>query len=393
MMYIQKILFVASFFCFYMNTEAQPPKELVEEIFSYADVKINGDRPSDIHVYDDRFYERVLRDRSLGFGEAYMAGWWDSKALDECIAKILKAKLTKRVKPTWAMIWNVVKAKILNMQKKGGRSSKVIDAHYELGDDLYENMLGITMAYTCGYWKNATTLDEAQRAKFDLIAKKAGLKKGMRVLDLGCGWGGFAKHIAERYGVHVVAVNLSAKQADYARQICAGLPVEVRTQDYRDAEGTYDRIISIGLLEHVGKKNYRGFMELIHRCLKDDGLAIVHTIGRNTSAITSDLWISRYIFPHGHLPSVAQIGKAMEGLFVMEDWHNFSASYDATLMAWYANFEKNWEKIHSDYPDPFFKMWKYYLLSCAGAFRARDIQLWQVVLSKKGVPGGYDSVR
>ena len=393
MMYFQAILFILSLVGFSLKCETQPPRQTVEEILAYADVKINGDRPFDIQVFDERFYERVLKDHSLGLGESYMEGWWDSKALDECVAKILKAKLAKRVKPTWGMIWNVFKAKVLNMQKRGERASKVIDEHYELGNDLYENMLGKTMAYTCGYWNNAKTLDEAQEAKFDLIAKKAGLKKGMRVLDLGCGWGGFAKHIAERYGVEVVAVNLSKVQAEYARKICSGLPVEVRIQDYRDAEGLYDRIISIGLMEHVGNKNYREFMELIHRCLNDDGLALVHTIGRNSSAVTTEPWISRYIFPHGHLPSIVQIGEAMEGLFVMEDWHNFSASYDATLMAWFANFEKNWEKIRSSYPDPFFKMWKYYLLSCAGAFRARDIQLWQVVLSKKGVSGGYDSVR
>lgn len=393
MLYIQKIIFIMVLFTNTQKNYAHSPQQLVEEILAYADVKINGDRPSDIQVHDDRFYQRVLKDRSLGFGESYMDGWWDSAALDECIAKILRAKLTKRVKPTWPMIWSYIKAKVLNMQKKGGRASKVIEDHYEIGDELYESMLGSTMAYTCGYWKNAATLDEAQVAKFDLIAKKAGLKKGMRVLDIGCGWGGFAKHIAKEYGVDVVAVNLSAKQADYARKLCAGLPVEVRTQDYRDAVGTYDRIISIGLLEHVGKKNYRGFMELIHRCLKDDGLAIVHTIGRNTTAIVTDPWISRYIFPHGHLPSIVQIGEAIEGLFVMEDWHNFGASYDATLRAWHQNFEKNWEKFRSSYPDPFFKMWRYYLLSCAGAFRARDIQLWQLVLTKKGVPGGYDSIR
>jgi len=372
---------------------AQSPKETVEGILALADVKINGDRPFDIRVYDERFYQRVLKDRSLGFGESYMEGWWDAPALDECMFKIIQARLAKRVKPTWGMFWNVIKAKFLNMQKKGSRSSKVIDAHYELGDDLYESMLGKTLAYTCAYWKNAATLDEAQEAKFDLIARKIGLKKGMRVLDLGCGWGGFAKFAAEKYGVHVVAVNLSSGQCDYARKLCKGLPVEVLTQDYRDTTGVFDRIVSIGLLEHVGSKNYRGFMELIHRCLADDGLALVHSIGRNTSAIVTDPWISRYIFPHGHLPSIVQIGKAMEGLFVMEDWHNFSANYDKTLMAWFHNFQANWDKIEAAYPDPFYRMWKYYLLSCAAAFRARDIQLWQVVLSKRGVPGGYESVR
>ncbi len=387
------VLFFVSLFALSPACRAESPKEVIEGILSLADVEINGGRPSDIRVNDPRFYQRLLSDRSMGLGESYMEGWWDAPALDECMAKIIRAKLANKVKPTWAMIWNFAKAKLLNMQKKGARSSKVIDEHYELGDSLYEYMLGPTMAYTCAYWKNAATLDEAQVAKFDLIANKLGLKKGMKVLELGCGWGGFARHIAERYGVEVVAVNLSAGQAAYARKISAGLPVEVRTQDYRDATGVYDRVVSIGLMEHVGQKNYRGFMELIHRCLKEDGLALVHTIGRNTSSIVTDPWISRYIFPHGHLPSITQIGQSMEGLFVMEDWHNMSANYDKTLMAWFNNFDRNWAKIKADYPDPFYKMWKYYLLSCAGAFRAREIQLWQVVLSKQGVGGGYDSIR
>lgn len=387
-----KFILFLSFFCFAIRGETTP-KQLIEEVLALADIKINGNRPSDIRVYDDRFYERVIKEGSLGFGESYMEGWWDAPALDECLYKILKANLASKVKPTWGMMWTYVKSKFFNMQAKGDRSEKVIQEHYELGDDLYEFMLGDTLAYTCAYWKGCSSLNEAQTAKFDLIAKKAGLKKGMRVLDLGCGWGGFSRHIAKNYGVTVVAVNLSAKQCDYAKKICEGLPVTVLNQDYRETVGTFDRIISIGLMEHVGYKNYRGFMDLIHRCLTDDGLALVHTIGRDTTSTIADPWISRYIFPHGHLPSITQFGEAIEGLFVMEDWHNFSSNYDHTLVAWFNNFEKNWDKVKAAYPDPFFKMWKYYLLSCAGAFRARDIQLWQVVLSKHGVPGGYESIR
>ncbi len=387
-----KYLLFFSFFFFALVGECDS-KQVVEQILAIADIKINGDRPCDIRVYDDRFYERVVQDGSLGFGESYMEGWWDAPALDECMCKILSADLEKNVKPTWAMRWNYLKAKLFNMQEKGGRSAKVIHEHYELGDDLYESMLGSTLAYTCAYWKGCSSLDDAQKIKFDLIAKKMGLKQGMKVLDLGCGWGGFSQHIAKNYGVEVVAVNLSEKQCAYARKICEGLPVEVRNQDYREVKGTFDRIISIGLMEHVGYKNYRGFMELIQRCLNDEGLALVHTIGRDTTAVTVEPWISKYIFPHGHLPSIVQIGEAIEGLFVMEDWHNFSVNYDTTLVSWFKNFEKNWDKIRSHYPDPFFKMWKYYLLSCAGAFRARNMQLWQLVLSKKGVEGGYESVR
>jgi cyclopropane-fatty-acyl-phospholipid synthase len=368
-------------------------KETVETIIAAADVRIDGDRPWDIQVVNDQFYDRVLKDGSLGLGESYMAGWWDSVALDECMFHILRSDLEKSVKPTWAMRWSIIKAHLFNRQSKI-LSHQVIDQHYQLGNDLFENMLDPTMAYSCGYWRDAKNLEEAQIAKYDLIARKLGLKPGMRVLDIGCGWGGFARHIAQHYGVEVVGITLSENQADYARKMCENLPVEIRVQDYRDIKEIFDRIVEIGMFEHVGVKNYREFMEIVHRSLAPDGLFMLHTIGStHDSKVNADPWIDCYIFPNGHLPSLLQIGKAIENLFVMEDWHNFSADYDKTLMAWAANFDRNWEKISASYPPPFYRMWKYYLLSCAGAFRARNIQLWEVVLAKKGILGGHQSIR
>lgn len=375
-----------------MQIEASSSKDVVEEITAIADIKINGDRPWDIQVHDEEFYNRVLKDRSLGLGESYMENAWDTEALDVCMYRILKADLAGNFKPTWSHIWAYLKAKLFNRQNRSG-SLLVIDQHYQLGNDLYQNMLDPLMTYSCGYWKNAKNLKEAQVAKYDLIARKLGFKKGMRVLDIGCGWGGFAKYASEQYGVNVVAITLSENQAAYAKEICKDLLVEVRVQDYRDLNEKFDRIVEIGMFEHVGVKNHRTFMEVVHRCLNDDGMVMLHTIGGNLSTLTADPWVDKYIFRGGQLPSVAQIGKSIEGLFVMEDWHNFSVDYDKTLMAWFRNFDNNWDKIKQNYPLHFYRMWKYYLLSCAGAFRARDIQLWQVVLSKGGVLGGYQSVR
>ena len=374
------------------SSSSSHPKQVVSEILAPADIQINGARPWDISVNNDAFYNRVLKDQSLGFGEAYMQGWWDSQALDECIFRIARADLEKNLKPTMAMRWAVIKAKLFNPQTKSG-SLSVIEQHYQLGNDLYEKMLDQLMTYSCGYWKNAANLDEAQRAKYDLIARKLGFKEGMRILDIGCGWGGFSKFVAENYGVQVVAITLSENQAEYARKLCAGLPVEVRVQDYRDVEEEFDRIIEIGMFEHVGEKNYRTFMEITNRCLKPGGMLMLHTIGSNVSKVTCDEWIDKYIFPKGQLPSIAQIGTSIEGLYVMEDWLNFSSDYDKTLMAWFKNFDAEWDAIKESYPPPFYRMWKYYLLSCAGAFRARQIQLWQVVLAKEGVLGGYETVR
>jgi cyclopropane-fatty-acyl-phospholipid synthase len=361
-------------------------------VLSKADIQVGGDRPWDIQVNDSRFYSWVLKDKSLGLGESYMAGFWDCEALDEFFYHIITAKLENRFKPSWAWRWNYIKARVFNRQSKAS-SQAVIDQHYQLGNDLYEKMLDKTMAYSCGYWEKANTLDKAQIAKYDLIAKKLQLKAGMRLLDIGCGWGGFAKFVAENYKVSVVAITLSENQAEYARKVCAGLPVEIRVQDYRDLNEKFDRVVEIGMFEHVGVKNYRTFMEVVYNALNDDGMVMIHTIGSNISMLATDAWIDKYIFTGGQLPSIAQIGKSIEGLFIMEDWHNFGADYDKTLMAWFDNFRKNWPLLQKDYPPSFYRMWQYYLLSCAGAFRARDIQLWQIVLSKNGVIGGYESVR
>ena len=375
-----------------VQIEASSSKDIVKEMISIADIKIDGDRSWDIQVHDEGFYDRVLKDQSLGLGESYMENAWDVEDLDVCIYRILMADLEKNFKPSWSHVWAYFKAKFFNRQNRSG-SLEVIDQHYQLGNDLYQNMLDPLMTYSCGYWKNAKNLKDAQVAKYDLIARKLGFKKGMRVLDIGCGWGGFAKYVSEQYGVEVVAITLSENQAAYAKEVCKDLLVEIRVQDYRDLNEKFDRIVEIGMFEHVGVKNHRTFMEVAHRCLNDNGMVMLHTIGGNRSTVTGDPWLDKYIFRGGQLPSVAQIGTSIEGLFVMEDWHNFSVDYDKTLMAWFQNFDDNWDKIKQNYPAHFYRMWKYYLLSCAGSFRARYIQLWQVVLSKGGVLGGYETVR
>ena len=367
-------------------------RTVIEGLLAHADVRINGNRPGDITVHDDRVYARILRDGSLGLGESYMDGWWDSAAVDETIAKILHAELQKEVQFNWATIWPVVKAFLFNRQSSS-RAKIVGEQHYDIGNDLYAAMLDKRMVYTCGYWKDADNLDAAQEAKLDLICRKVGLKEGDHILDIGCGWGSFLKYAAQMYGVSGVGITVSQEQAKLARENCKGLPIEIRVQDYRDVSEQFDHLISIGMFEHVGYKNYRTYFEMANRCLKDDGLFLLHTIGSNTSVLDADPWIDKYIFPNGMLPSVAQVGKAIEKLFVMEDWHNFGTDYDKTLMAWHENFERAWPLLKEKYGERFYRMWRYYLLICAGTFRARQSELWQLVLSKKGVPGGYVSVR
>ncbi len=359
------------------------------ELLDLADIRLDGDRPYDIHIHDPkRLAERVFAQGNLGLGEAYMDGIWDANQLDAFFERLLSARLQDRVKPL-RLIFHALRVRLLNRQNFK-RAWKVGEAHYDLGNEFYQAMLDPRLTYTCGYWSGgATTLAEAQEAKLDLICRKLELKPGMRLLDIGCGWGSLMGYAAEHYGVECVGVTISREQAAWAKERYAGLPIEFRLQDYRDLSETFDRIASVGMFEHVGRKNHRTYMDVAQRCLADDGLFLLHTIGKNVRDSTPDPWIDKYIFPNGDLPSMGQIGDACDGLFVVEDVHNFGADYDKTLMAWHANFEAAWPRFAEQLGERFQRMWRYYLLSCAGAFRARDLQLWQWVLSKRGVVGGY----
>ncbi|OGI22451.1 MAG: cyclopropane-fatty-acyl-phospholipid synthase [Candidatus Moranbacteria bacterium RIFCSPHIGHO2_01_FULL_55_24] len=362
------------------------------ELLAKADIEIGGSRPWDLTVHDERFFSRVFREGSLGLGESYMDGWWDVPALDEFFTRIFQAGLNKKQVFSLPELFFFFSSLLLNRQSKR-RAFQVGERHYDIGNDLYQAMLDKRLVYTCGYWKDTDSLNQAQEAKLDLVCRKLGLRPGQKVLDIGCGWGSFARFAAERYGVEVVGITISQEQAALARELCAGLPVEIRLEDYRETSGAFDHIVSLGMFEHVGSKNYRTYMETASRLLKRDGRFLLHTIGSNTSVRRTDSWLDRYIFPNGMLPSTSQIGKSIEGLFVMEDWHNFGADYDKTLMAWHRNFEAAWPELQKNYRERFRRMWKYYLLSCAASFRARKNQLWQIILSKEGIPGGYTSLR
>lgn len=357
------------------------------ELLEKADIRVGGDRPWDIRFNAPGVPERAFAHGNLGLGEAYMEGAWDAPRLDEFFHRLLSAHLDQQVKPL-RLIFHGVRSRLLNLQNIK-RAWQVGEAHYDLGNDFYAAMLDPRMTYTCGYWANSDDLASAQEAKLDMICRKLRLEPGMRLLDIGCGWGSLMGYAAEHYGVECVGVTISREQAEWARQHYAGLSLEFRLQDYRTMNERFDRIASVGMFEHVGRKNHRAYMEVAHRCLVDDGLFLLHTIGKNMRNGTPDPWIDKYIFPNGDLPSIGQIGDAADGLFVVEDLHNFGADYDKTLMAWHSNFEKAWPRFADELGERFYRMWRYYLLSCAGAFRARDIQLWQWVLSKEGVLGGY----
>jgi len=364
-------------------------KNTIEKILKSVDVEINGSRPWDLQVHDERFYARVLSGGSLALGESYMDGLWDCKALDQLSEKLLRGRIDKQVKASSLSFFLVLlRAYLLNPQSKK-RAYIVGEKHYDVGNDLFLLMLDERMNYSCGYWRNAENLGQAQINKLDLICRKMHLRPGMSVLEIGCGWGAFAKYAAENYGVSVHGVTISKQQFEFAQDSCKGLNVSIELKDYRELNGQYECIVSVGMFEHVGYKIYKKYMEVVHQCLKEDGLFLLHTIGRNNSRHATDPWINKYIFPNGMTPSVQQIGTASEGLFVVEDWHNFGQDYDATLMSWNKNFQNNFDKLKDLYDDRFKRMWEYYLLMCAGTFRSRRNQLWQLVMSKGGIKGGY----
>jgi cyclopropane-fatty-acyl-phospholipid synthase len=365
----------------------------ITELLTFAGIEVNGPEPWDIQVHDERFFGRALGEGSIGVGESYVDGWWDVQALDEFFTRFRRADLASKVHDLKTALL-IVKTRVLNLQTMQ-RAKQVAQAHYDLGNQLYQAMLDRRMQYTCAYWKGAATLDQAQENKLHLICRKLQLKPGMTLLELGGGFGGLAHFAAKEYGCQVVSYNISREQVAFGRDLCKGLPVRFEQKDYRDAAlepDLFDRVVSIGLCEHIGYKNYRQFMQLAHDRLKERGLFLLHTIGNNESSSYTDPWIHKYIFPNGLIPSMAQLGAAWDGLWVVEDLHNFGPDYDRTVIAWWQNFQRAWPSLRATYGDRFYRMWRYYLMASAGSFRSRRLQLWQIVLSKGDI-SSYTPVR
>lgn len=367
-------------------------RSLIEQMLATAAIKINGDAPADIQIKDNRFYKAVLNEGSIGLGESYMAGWWECRMLDDFFYRILHADLEAKIKHNIHLLLLALSARLFNRQSLKSALS-VAKRHYNLGNELFEHMLDKYMMYSCAYWKNAADLDTAQVNKLDLICRKLKLTAGLKVLDIGCGWGGFAQYASQNYGVEVTGLTISANQAEYASKRCAGLPVDIKVMDYRYLDEQFDRVVSIGMFEHVGPKNYQIFMDTVYRNLKKEGIFLLHTIGGHEQKNITDPWIDRYIFPNGVIPAPEQICPAFGKDFVLQDWHNFGHDYDRTLMEWLRNFRSAWPLLKNKYDDRFYRMWEYYLNICAASFRTGKNHLWQIVLSRKDDNLVYSSVR
>lgn len=370
-----------------------PPKVL-EALFASAGVHINGPHPWDMQVHDPRAFNAILSKWSLGLGESYVDGFWDCNELDTMLTKILQADLNMSIKgkARIRLAIEVARAKFINLQSPG-RAFEVGERHYDTGNDFFEKILDTQMIYSCAYWEHAKHLDQAQAHKLEMICRKLELKQGERLLDIGCGWGGLAAYAAKHYGVEVVGITVSKEQQKIAQGRCEGLPVRIELMDYRQLVGQFDKLVSVGMFEHVGEKNYRDYFEAANRLLVNDGLFLLHTIGSDVRVDRTDPWIDRYIFPNGKIPCASEITDAVEGCFLIEDWHNFGSDYDKTLMAWFVNLEQNWSKLSGKYSNRFYRMWKFYLLGSAAYFRAKQGQLWQIMLAKRSRSGPYRSYR
>ncbi len=384
----------STFFDYLFPGDHRDRPKVFSDLLETIGVEFNGTAPWDIQVHDNEVYQRIFMQGSLGFGEAYMEGLWDCSCLDELFTRLLRADIDQKV-TGWArfqFLLQLIRHKIFNLQSSK-RAFQVGEQHYDIGNDIFQAMLDSSMSYSCGYWHRADNLEEAQRNKLDMICRKLELKPGERLLDIGCGWGGLAYHAARYYGAKVLGITVSREQQKLAQERCKGLPVTIELCDYRDLKGKFDKIVSVGMFEHVGAKNYKVYFDTVSRILSDSGLFLLHTIGVYKLTHAMDAWIDKYIFPNGKLPSAREIAVALDDCFLIEDWHNFGQDYDKTLMAWWKNFDAAWPDLKKKYDRRFYRMWKYYLHSCAGFFRSRQGQLWQIVLSKRTRQALYRSIR
>jgi cyclopropane-fatty-acyl-phospholipid synthase len=355
---------------------------LVEELVVAAGVRIGAE----LKVNDPTMWGDWAGRGMLGIGESYMQGKWDSPCLDRVMSKLanLPAGAKRRIFSSWKSKAIIALASMTNAQKPS-RELQVARGHYNLGNEFFHSWLDPHMQYSCASWKDAVTLEQAQAKKMELIAEKLQLRPGLRVLDIGCGWGGLGRYFIKEYGVTVTGVNISSEQVNWCRSKAAeeGLSdsFDIREMSYRDIRGTWDRIVCVGMIEHVGPKNYPEFFKICGHSLASNGLLLLQTIGSNTSReVLNDRWITTYIFPNGTLPSISQIARAVEKRLVIEDLQNLGPDYDRTLMCWHERFQRAKPGLKLD--PVFERMWDFFLLYTASGFRERKTQLWQFVMTK-----------
>jgi cyclopropane-fatty-acyl-phospholipid synthase len=362
-----------------------PLRSVYNLLLERADVRLDGDRPWDPRIHDERVFRRVALDGSVGLGEAYVDGWWSTDDLEELARRLASARLERVTE--WlprGLAQNA--AAIVSNQQTRGRARRVARQHYDFGNDLFAAFLGRYQCYSCGYFRDTDDLDVAQLQKLDLVCRKLDLRRGDRLLDVGGGWGELARHAAAEYGARVTSINISDEQMRFARERCRGLDVETVRCDYRDVRGSFDKVAAIAMFTHVGVRNYRTFMEAMRRVVAPEGTFLIEGVWGNVSTNRIDAWMDKHIFPGAMIPSGAQTFRAFEGIFVAEDVHNFGPDYVKTLRAWNARLRQAWPTLRARYDERVRKTFEYFFLTIAGFFRARALQHWHLVLTPPGAP-------
>ncbi|MBD3883191.1 class I SAM-dependent methyltransferase [Phormidium tenue FACHB-886] len=345
-------------------------------------------------IHNPKTYDRILTFGALGFCEAYMDGWWDEENnnLAELIGLFYRsgAYTKARDKVTPQLLFKVITQRLLTVPTLIQNSRKNVQHHYDLGNDFYQLFLDPTLTYSCGYRIRETdSLEQMQLQKYELICRKLALQPGESLVDIGCGWGGMLIYAAERYGVTGTGITLSVEQAKLAQERIAqkGLSdrLKIEIADYREIQGQYDKFVSIGMFEHVGKGSFSTFMQKAAALLKPNGIGMLHTIVTSSSE-RNGAWVDKYIFPGGYVPQLHELAQEMlAAKLTVAHCENLKPHYAETLKRWDENFTKNKEKITSlspRYDERFLRMWDMYLQSFEASFRYGSLQVHQLLFYK-----------
>jgi len=354
------------------------------------------EKPITLKLLNDKLNWKLVIDPEIEFPEAYMRKEIiiENASLKDFLMELIKnlgrdevstsSYISKKIFQFWRYLSNY------NLPEK---SRKDIEHHYDIGGDKGEKLYDIFLdtkhrLYSCAYWKDDTkTLEEAQQNKIDHIIKKLDIKEGQKILEVGCGWGGMAFEIAKQKNCEVTGISLSKNQINYcnskAKELGLDNQVKFELADYRETKGQFDRIYSVGMFEHVGRKFYKTFFKSINKLLKNDGVFLLHTIGVIDKPSPQNKFINKYIFPGGVCPSFSQIIEPIEktGLIV-SDTETLIRHYDKTLEHWLSRFLDKKNLVKDLFDEKFVKMWEFYLASCAAAFRYRDLVVFQLQIVK-----------
>lgn len=343
-------------------------------------------------IRNPKTYKYILALGSLGFGESYMNGWWDEENdnLMELSGLLLSSGIYKKARGNFSLILNILLQRLFSLPIFIQNSRKNVQYHYDISNDFYRLFLDETLTYSCGYQiEKNDTLKEMQMQKHELICKKLALKRGDSVIDIGCGWGEMLIYAAEQYGISGTGITLSQEQAYLAKERIKQRELSDRLKivvaDYREFEGQYDKFVSIGMFEHVGKRNFSTYMNKVRELLKPGGIGLLHTVGTIGRA-GRDPWLEKYIFPGGYLPKLHDlISEMWTADLLVAHCENLKPHYAETLKRWSDNFRHNKKLImavSSKFDQRFIRMWDLYLQLCEATFRYGNIQLYQVLFCK-----------